>query len=471
MSESSDNPEPEQKPAEPVKLTGPNPVAPSPRAARPGTPEATPGQQISLQDLMALARTLSASGVDVEDAEGARGPISREQRKFSRAGRTEGAARPAEGEAVDDQTEADRLTLPSTDPETAAVPSAQRDGALPAMTARTRRRTSSSSSRGPGLLVPAAIVLTLAGVVAAVWFVARLARSTPETRPIVASSSAPAEVRPPARTLVARANELADKIADAARNNDPAKALALCVLARSEGTVIYGLAYQEARFAAATADFPAAAIAINRSLEANEEVSASYLLRAGLLARNGKPQGVLRDYEAAAAAAPFEPKPFFFWGESLRRFGRPQAALVRLEEAVARATDLDMADFYRFKERLTLIEMDRAPEFADELKARLAMPSPAPDWILTAAAMELHKGDFPAASRFLDRAAANLTPEQLESRLRDYFFFGFAHEPELSRFYDPILKARSVPPPAAPAVDALSPEAPSVTPVVALPPP
>lgn len=443
MSESSDNPEPEQKPAEPAKPAGPDPVAPSPRAAKPGAAETTPSGQINLQDLMALARTLSAAGVDVEDAEGVRSTISREQRKFSRAGRSDGAPKAAEGEASEAPLEDDRLTLPTIEAEAAG--GSPRDNALPAMTARTRRRTS-SSPRGPRWLALAAIVLALAGIVAAGRFIARLARPAPA--PVLAASptatASPQETRAPARTLSARANELADKIAEAARNNDPAKALALCVLARSEGTNIYGLAYQEARFAAATNDFPAAAIGINRSLDANEEVSASYILRAGLLARTGKQAGVLRDYEAAAAAAPFEPKPFFFWGEALRRTGRPQAALVRLEEAVSRATDPDTADLYRFKQRLTLIEMDRAAEIAEELKARLALPSPPPDWILTAAAVELRKGDFPAASRFLDRAAAAFTPEQLESRLRDYFFFGFAREPALARFYESILKTRPV---------------------------
>lgn len=477
MSESSDNPASEQKPAEPVKPAGPDPVAPLPRAARPGTPEAAPGGQISLQDLMALARTLSASGVDVEDAEGVRGTISREQRKFSRAGRAESPAKPVEAETGNDPAEDDRLTLPATDAE-ASVSGAPRESALPAMTARTRRRASSSSSRGPGLLVPAAIVLTLAGFIAAVWFVARLARPAPETRAVVASSVSQPEAHAPARALTARANELADKIADAALNDDPTKALALCVLARSEGTMIYGLAYQEARFATAIADYPAAAISINRSLDANEEVSECYLLRAGRLARTGKLEGVLRDYEAAAAAAPFESKPFFFWGESLRRLGRPQAALVRLGEAVARATDADMADFYRFKQRLALVEMDRAAEFADELKAKLALPAAPPDWVLTAAAVELRKGDFPAAGRFLDRAAASLSAEQLESRLRDYFFFGFARESTLARFFGPLLKARPAPvgaaspaPAASPMLPVEVPATPAPTPpLVALPP-
>lgn len=433
MSESSDKPEPEQKPA------GAEPVAPAPRSVKAGTPEAAPAGQISLQDLMALARTLSASGVAVDDPEGVRGTISREQRKFSRA-RLEGGGKP-EGEPDDSVTGegADRSSPPGSDPERTGADAAGKENALPSMTARTRR-SRSSPSRGPGLLVPAAIVLTLAALAAGIWFLARIARPAPEKTPPAAGAAARPEPRLPSMSMDPRVNELADKIAEAARSNDSAKALALCVLARSEGVRIEGLAYQEARFAAASGDYPAAAIAINRSLDLGQEVSACYLLQAGILARNFRPVAILRDYEAAATAAPFEPKPFFFWGEALRRSGRPQAALVRIDEAIARATDDEMADFYRFKHRLTLIELDRAAEFTDELKARLARPAPPPDWLLTAAALEMKKGDYPAAAGFLERVAAVVPPEEIKNRLRDFFLFGFAREPALAKFFAPLLK-------------------------------
>lgn len=457
MPESSDNPEGDQTPPERPRAA--DPVAPAPRAPKSGPSEAPPTGQINLQDLLALARTLSGSSAKVEGTESVRGTISRDQRKFSRAKSSE-----AEAGEILTRDGSDPLTLPVGDPDSAT--GALRDGALPGITARTRRRVT-GPSRGPGLLVPAAIILTLAGFIAAGWFIARLARPGPETHSTASASAPRPETHAPPRSLTARANELADKIAEAAKNNESAKALALCVLARSEGVNIPGLTYQEARFAAATADYPAAAIGINRSLDANEEVSASYLLQAGILARTGKREAVLRGYEAAAAAAPFEPRPFFFWGESLRRFGRPQAALVRLEEAVSRATDSDLADFYRFKERLTLIELDRAPEFADDLKAKLALPTPPPDWILTAAALELHKGDFPAASRFLDRAAAALTPAEMESRLRDFYFFGFAREPALAKYFERLLKLQGGAPVSSPA-PAASPS-PSAAPVEAPP--
>ncbi len=471
MPESSDNPEAEQKPAGAPRTFTADPVAPSPRAAKAGAPEPAPGGQISLQDLMALARSLSASGIELEDPDAVRGTISREKRKFFKA-----EPKSAGAEIVDQPAEeepgGEQPGMPESD-------AGMKEASLPSMTVRTRRR-STVSARGPGLIVPAAIVLTLAAMAAAVWLLAKIARPAPEKATVAVASVAPSGMQ--ALSLTARANELADKIADAARNHDPAKALALCVLARSEGLHLPGLAYQEARFASAAGDSPAAAVAISHSLDLGEEISACHILRASLIARNGKPEAVLREYEAAAAAAPFEPKPFFFWGESLRRSGRPQAALVRLEEAVARATDPDMADFYRFKERLTLIEIDRGAELADDLKAKLSAPAPAPDWILTAAAIELHKGDRAAATRFLDRAAALLTPDELENRLRDYYFFGFAREPALAKFYDPILNPTHVPvvaagspaPASSPFADLPLPPASApgaVPPIVQLPPP
>lgn len=471
MPESSDNPPPGEKPAG-DKPAGAPAVPPSPRPAR-GTPEPVAGTHISLEDLLALARTLSETGGDLAEPE--RGPISRQQRKFSR-GEIRGARAEGGGATLEKPVPEEPLgkTVPPDFPVPLTLPPAGGDpslpfhgssplplpASLPSMTARSRRGR--MPGRAGSWLWPAMVILVLVAFVGAVWLVAKIAR--PDA---VKIAPAPARATPDASSLPmslkAGELDLIDKIAEAQKAGDAPKALALCVLLRSQSPNVYGLSYQEATLAATVGDFQAALVALNRSLRAGEEMSACYMLRAAILAKDSKPEAMLRDYEAASSAAPMDPKPFFFWGEMLRRSGRPQAALVRLHQASLRAKDRDSDEFYQFKTRLTLIEMDRGVELANDLKTRLAPPSPAPDWLLTAAALELRKGDVNAASGFLERASALLTPEQFSSRLRDYYFFGFSAEPALAKFYGPILK---------PAAKAEAPPAGAVPPAaLALPPP
>ena len=106
---------------------------------------------------------------------------------------------------------------------------------------------------------------------------------------------------------------------------------------------------------------------------------------------------------------------------------------------------------YRLAIRLTQIELGQEQAFATEMASQLAENPPAPDWLLTAAAVELHRNNLAAAASYLDKASGLMDKELFNMRLRDYFFYSYRFEKSLARFYRP---AASPAPAAAPAPSA-----------------
>ena len=156
---------------------------------------------------------------------------------------------------------------------------------------------------------------------------------------------------------------------------------------------------------------PRVVLLLNKSIAEGEQVAASYNLRGVLFNRQAVDKG-LSDLKLAAQLDPFDAKDAFFVGEALRRQGKPQAALEYLQQAVNRLDNPFEESFYQFKYRLALLEAGREQEFAPELTAKLALNPPPVDWLFTAAAVEIHRGNLPAAGADLDKAQAQVLPRK-----------------------------------------------------------
>ena len=197
-----------------------------------------------------------------------------------------------------------------------------------------------------------------------------------------------------------------------------------------------------------------------------ENLGDVYNMHATLPGTIGLVRGVnMNDYETATKVDPFNARHFFFWGEALRRAGKDQAAIVHLQQAVDRLREPELEGLYRLKLRLAELEAGQEKDFADELARRLAAPNPEMDWLITAAAVEMHRGKFADAAGFLERAEQRGDAETFASRLRDYYLFQFQYEKELQRFYQrvpavgPGGKADAPEPGGSPAPDAAGPPA------------
>jgi tetratricopeptide (TPR) repeat protein len=462
----------------------PAPLAPTPRLYPPNSHSVLQQQQIlqlqqlqqlqqaapnvNFSELVALAKKL-AKGGEVEEpspkadatkpdsSHAGRAHIAKEQRKFHRQENASDLA-----ESPDDKGAAD-----STNPVDAGTSKKEtplltfdhptvgfREFTAPA-SLKLKRNRRAKWSRQKTLLAFAATQLAIIALVVGGYGFWRAIRLPPP--PPIADPAPDAPSASPGMTaaLSARAAELVDQIANAEKAGNLSKALALCKQFQSEKLHAMGFDYKEGQLAAAADDTARAMLALNRSLALRENVAEARFLRVMLM--QPREQGpTLQEYEMAAQAEPFNAKAFFFWGEALRRAGKLQEAVGRLKQAVDRVRNpLDEA-LYRLKIRLTLIELKQDSEFADELRTNLESPSPAPDWLLTAAAQHMHRGEFAAAVPFLKRFTESLPREEIVKRFRDFFLAGFASQKEIAPFYEPYAEV-------APAIFPASPNYPSPT--------
>ena len=211
------------------------------------------------------------------------------------------------------------------------------------------------------------------------------------------------------------------------------------------GGRINGLTFHLAELAYAAHDWAAVLPLLNNSILKGEKVAAAYNLRGTVIGqRSGLDKGSA-DLQVASQLDPFEAKFAFFVGESLRRQGKPQAAQPYLRRALDRLSNPAEEGFYRLKLRLAQIESGQEQPFAGELAANLAMNPPPIDWLFTAAAEELHRGNVSAAAGDLARAQSLYTPAEMNARLSDYYFYSFADNQELAPFFRSL--GRPAPPP------------------------
>ncbi len=142
-------------------------------------------------------------------------------------------------------------------------------------------------------------------------------------------------------------------------------------------------------------------------------------------------------FDQATSCDPTREDFYYFWGESLRRQGKPAEAAARLRSALLRNQHEAMDGFYRMKMWLSEIQagIDVSSGSAAEVDAQLASPYPSGYALAAAAARALRAENFPSTADALRRASRTLDPLVFQLLLQDSLFTLASFRPELAEFY------------------------------------
>ncbi len=386
------------------------------------------------------AQTSSVSENVAPDGSLTRSQLSKQQRKFHKFD----PEHPAPQSLDSAEPLIEELDLDTLDDENAAD-SARLQGISSEQMVRLRRIGQSAPDYGLWIAIGVGILVFMLAITAFLLnhgMVARMFahnnRASAETA--VVGNAVPVEL---SAGVLAAIDE--STIAEAAK--DYAKAIDRLERVQRDGKHVYGLDYHLATLYLKGNDSARAVPLLNRSIIEGEQVAASCNLRGTLASRSGAADQGLPDLAKATQIDPFNTRYFFDWGEALRRAGNPRAALGQLKRAVDRLQDPSLVPWYSLKIRLTELELGQEDAFVDELDARLKQTSPPVDWLLTAAAVEMRRSDFPAAAEYLNRLCASIGEHETMKQLQDVYFAGFAHEKALVRFYEGSTPPVNVTPP------------------------
>ncbi len=470
-------PESHDKPApEPEKPEGAKPIAPTPRQSAasgdrtaPATPPPPDATAINQQLMSVLAQALGgqppAAAPPVKDD---RGLISREDKRFRRAGVTGRPDGPTEGkpDAVTDKPAEPMENAPKS---TTAESVTERSGAVsaepvepPGRRTRFTRDTPTPAvlqPKAPPLrtiwrLMPAgqkgAILVLLGALLAFLGFM--LGRATGPTGSPTPTASGPAATPAASRVATATAAwrlaqpeeiKLIDDAVVAQTNGDFLTADKLLQQLNRQAPDIAGNQTALVLLNLQKGDFVNADFYIKRGIDAGEDAGRLYGLRGMIELRLSHPRRANEAFEMATRSAPHDFKNFFLWAEFLRRIGKTQQALDRFDQALARVHEQADDDVMLFKRRLTLIAAGRGKELEPELQKQLSVNPPAGDWLLLAMAEAAQRDDFKSAAKYLERASQLMSQAALVDRLRDFYLYQWCYEKELAPFFQPLQKSLS----------------------------
>lgn len=436
------------------------PVAPAPRVNPPNVNAAkdapAAGGPPGFGDFLEWIR--SQGGGESASTEAQRSLIPKEKKKFQRRDTDSKADKSAASSESTESTapppsptpeKPSATVVPSRDLPAATAPEAARasegatteatDPALPRV--RRGQQTVAKRNSWVGLVIQLGVLALLV-----VAFLLGRTSATKTTNAPAAAPAAPEVVKDGKATtnLLSDANSaLIDQAMAAEQASDFKKARELLEKVRDSGEHIHGLAYQIAQLAVFANDSTKAVSLLNDALNDGEELASAYNLRATMAARiNPSREASANDYETATKVDPFDARTFFYWGASLRRAGKFQAALIRQRQALDRLREPTAEGLYRLAIRLTLIELGQEKEFADEFGKQLALPYPSIDWLFTAAAIEIRDGKLAAAVPYLTRAEQCGDPDAFSLRIRDYFFYQHRFDKEIKPFIDKLKPAK-----------------------------
>lgn len=230
--------------------------------------------------------------------------------------------------------------------------------------------------------------------------------------------------------------ELIDQAVQAEKAKDYSKAIERLERAQREAGHVYGLNYRLAGLRYKANDVARVLPLLDQSIADGEEVAACYRFRGRLSGQTDRTDHGPGDLEKATQSDPFDPRYPLAWGEALRRAGKVEQALDQFRRAADRAQEIALQDAYALKVRLTQIELGRQDEFAADMARELQLNPPPVEWLFTAAAVEMHRNNLPAAAENLIKIRGLIGATATALQLQDAFFTGYAHDPELAGFYE-----------------------------------
>jgi tetratricopeptide (TPR) repeat protein len=294
------------------------------------------------------------------------------------------------------------------------------------------------------------------GLVMVGYFMGKLdAPPPPEEKiapnPIAAASPPPTPAPSPAYRepfskpsgVSERAFQALNEVLAASKRGDAAKTQTLLEDIQRQRIDFPGLDYRFAALAVQRGDLADAKQRLDRAAtttapvnDQTQTTAAACFLRAYLAGLEGNYKSAVQEFETAAYAEPFNARHLFFLGEALRRSDRLRVAVERLEQALLRPVSAADAEYIAYKLRLAKIEAGRSSDLTAELAEKIKRDS-TPGyayWLLTAAAQEMQREEYPAAAAFLQKAARAMPTEDFNAQMRDYFFVNHASHKEVASY-------------------------------------
>jgi tetratricopeptide (TPR) repeat protein len=270
-------------------------------------------------------------------------------------------------------------------------------------------------------------LIALALLVGAAWW--WMTYQSPAPAPEASAEASPTPTPDPA------AVQALGEGLDLQLGREPEKALEKFSEALAQDENLKGVRYQMA-VAAYQAGDNARAAEIARDCIANEEaVGDARILLGTMAARDGDHATASTEFAAAVEADPANAMALYNWSESLRTEGKPSEAIEKLNLAMSRNPGEPL---YALKQRLARIEAgDGLDALVTETQAQVQLDPPAGDWLLTAAAIDLSRGQSASAAQMLEGARQNMQPILFVGILQeDPFFRKYKDDPAVAPFLD-----------------------------------
>jgi tetratricopeptide (TPR) repeat protein len=192
----------------------------------------------------------------------------------------------------------------------------------------------------------------------------------------------------------------------ARKRGDWSEAVDRLLAAKRSNPTLPGLLFLIGKTSFDRGELDTADLAFSHAIRFNENVAASSYHRGLIALRRQDTGAAIRYFEAAAEAEPFISDTYFSWGEALRLDGRARDAIRRYEQAEQRSTRAEDSTLCAFKIRLARIEAGDAAAVAAEIEQRGDAGARSVDWLMTDAALHLHRGMTADAARLISEARA-----------------------------------------------------------------
>jgi Tfp pilus assembly protein PilF len=254
-------------------------------------------------------------------------------------------------------------------------------------------------------------------------------------RPAPAPAADAAAEASPTPTPVPEAVQALGEGLDLQLGREPEKALEKFGEALAQDENLKGVRYQMAVAAYQAGDNAKAAELARECIAQKEAVADAHILLGTIAARDGDHATASTEFAAAVEAEPANAMALYNWSESLRTEGKPVEALEKLSQAMSRNPGEPL---YALKQRLARIEAgDGLDQLVAETQTQVQLDPPAGDWLLTAAAIDLSRGESASAAQMLEGARQNMQPILFVGILQeDPFFRKYKNDPAVAPFLD-----------------------------------
>ncbi len=142
-------------------------------------------------------------------------------------------------------------------------------------------------------------------------------------------------------------------------------------------------------------------------------------------------------FGTAVALDPARADFYYFWGECLRRDGKPQEAIDKFRSALLRNQYENAEGLYQLKLWLSEIQADKQEPSGGgkEIDAALAQTNPPYEALFAAAGRAIKVGRFADAADFIAKARVTTEPAVFRVILQDPTFLEESTRPQLAGFY------------------------------------